>query len=365
MASFNLYNLPRVATLEDYHLEIDRYINAVKNISGVRSIFTMGSIKAPGLSDIDIIIVVEDNFSLDNSIHLSTANFDTNFFIHGPVVVPKALLSNFQYLIYATGLKRVYGEDTIQGINDIHIKKLEILEIAYLIDFQESRIKQYYEAFNEKKLDVRAWIPRLWSLSHSLYISKKYNLEIEEECLDTICRIENIRNNWIKNNTVSEDEFLDVFLKSIDVSREFIKIGLNKLYGNYDVSYFDNKELKVGGKKVKFIKNGLNMPYIIKKFALCGRSLSICEAFLEPSHGLHFSLYGFMKGSPKELLFDSDIGAVLKNRTEVTRMHWDWLKDHCRFSQSMTGYLGVRPFQNYDGKSYLKNLVETSLMILN
>ncbi len=57
MKAIQPFNRPAPIEREEYDKAIRSYVAQVTSVPGVRSVFTMGGIKAPGLSDIDMIVV--------------------------------------------------------------------------------------------------------------------------------------------------------------------------------------------------------------------------------------------------------------------------------------------------------------------
>ena len=167
MEAIQPFNRPVAVELEEYDRAIRSYIAKVTSIPGVRSAYTMGSIKAPGLSDIDMILVVNDNFESGDSHRLSTSGIDNRLFLHGPVVLPISMTPNLQYVIYATGLDRRHGEDALPAFEQLDAEVANTLRMAYAIDFLQSRQVQYERVLRSRRIDQRAWMTRLWSLTHS------------------------------------------------------------------------------------------------------------------------------------------------------------------------------------------------------
>jgi len=54
-------NPPQRLLLEEYDNEIDKYIDRASSVDGLLGVMSMGSVGAPGLSDIDLICVVSDD----------------------------------------------------------------------------------------------------------------------------------------------------------------------------------------------------------------------------------------------------------------------------------------------------------------
>ena len=55
-----LHGSIKYVSLSVYNELISSYVNIVKKVEGVKSIVQIGSFSTPGLSDIDIIVIVDD-----------------------------------------------------------------------------------------------------------------------------------------------------------------------------------------------------------------------------------------------------------------------------------------------------------------
>lgn len=88
-------------TLESYDEAITTYINNVKENNVVESIYQISDIKAPGISDIDFVVVIKDNASPQDVHALSINNIDAwrGMFLHEPIVVSRQVLEHIHLLL--------------------------------------------------------------------------------------------------------------------------------------------------------------------------------------------------------------------------------------------------------------------------
>ena len=163
-----LVNEPVCVAEERYHYALDRYVERAKRVRGVRTIATMGSVTALGLSDIDVIVITEDVPGDKSLAGLSTKGIDDNLFLHGAVVVPVSYLPYLQWIVYASNPNVIYGNDALPSSDDLALDERKTLAMFYLIDFSESRFLQFSLAKKTAQVDLRHWHTRLWSVSHSV-----------------------------------------------------------------------------------------------------------------------------------------------------------------------------------------------------
>jgi hypothetical protein len=75
-----IINQPRFLQKEAYDEELDLYLQKVDVAEGLVSVMTMGSVGAPGLSDLDLICVVDDGVRARSVLNLDLSdNTDQNF----------------------------------------------------------------------------------------------------------------------------------------------------------------------------------------------------------------------------------------------------------------------------------------------
>lgn len=334
-----LLNPPKQILAETYHDALEQYINKLRKIPQVRTIATMGSIGAPGLSDLDVIVVVDDDFLIQESHHLVTTGINHDIFIHGPVIIPASMAESLPYIIYATNLITHYGNDKINLISDIPSEDSHILNLAYLIDFCESRLCQCAQLEKYKSLNQRQWATRLWSLTHSYQISQQVGLEWQPESKQTIQNLHNFRQSWNDNSYFDADLFLKIFERFQSINREIFIKALTKLYTSFEDVIPIAKHQHIGEKIFHFLPAYNDCQHKYSELSLLHKKVRYYAVDASSTYQLHFQQYGFLP-------MQQQVGILepLKKRAEIVQQHWAWLSEHARLSHSMSGYLGARPF---------------------
>ncbi len=337
----NFRNAPCLIKYSEYEHAIDTYLERVTNIQGVSSVYTMGSIGAPGLSDIDIIIVVKDDFSPNLSANLSTLDIDSRLFIHGPVIIPQSMTGDFQYIIYATGLKKLHGSDILPNFSDLDNSTAKILRLCYLIDFLESRQIQYTHALSVKEVDQRAWMARLWSLTHSEKLFLDSNLELHKNDRNTLGKIKNLRSKWLIKSMFDSSLFKKTFYESIQVSKNLLMAALQDLHSEHPSCYKKTKSIVTGNKKFFFDEQENLCSYRMATLSMMGKKSFFYTATWNPIYVEHLKKYGIIKDRNccQRKSAKSDI---LLKRALIVKKHWNWLDVTCPYAGAMAGYLSFR-----------------------
>jgi hypothetical protein len=98
-------------TKKEYEEEIGRYAENLKQNESVVSVYRAGSIKYPGLSDIDIVIVLKDECTFPFAEYsVLTTEKRKYLFLHEPFVVPESLASSMAVLYPLQNAQCIWGK---------------------------------------------------------------------------------------------------------------------------------------------------------------------------------------------------------------------------------------------------------------
>ena len=111
---FELVDDVRRVDLAMYDEVLSRYLDALVKLPCVRSVYGLGSVRAPGISDIDLIVVVGD--VARDTVDFSALQLEVNgelgryLFSHPPYVVDAHTFRNLNAFFYADNLRHLWGE---------------------------------------------------------------------------------------------------------------------------------------------------------------------------------------------------------------------------------------------------------------
>jgi len=279
-------NQPQFVSLGEYRRAVDRYLDQIKNVPGVVSVYLMGGFSAPGLSDIDVIIVVDDSFSGRRSSALNPGGVNDYLFLHGPLVFPRSLAEDVQKIVYASNLQLVSGSRTLRPFESLDGDVRNLLSGIYIIDFLESRFLQY--AMVKDAIDKRAWLTRSWSILHSVDILKNIDglaIRAEEQVL--LDDIRHARAAWNSSKCVSDEAFLRAFAASKSLNTSLFIRALCTLYGN--VSLESSFVTRIDGRKKMIFSDDYASPlYRSRGMSFGNKSITVFECRVPPAY---FELY--------------------------------------------------------------------------
>lgn len=250
-----LSNIPTKCGFDEYADAISNYIDYMSNFEEVLSIYQIGSVGIPGVSDIDLIVFFDD--SRDCKGNYSIYNIDDKFhklLLHDVFVVPYSVSKDVYYVTSIFDSKKVYGREISfrkpttmdEEISDLCVKLNDIIVFSLLRDFKQVN---YIRGF-----DVKFTIARLNStkypliLLQRLYTLRGFNLYVPSEIIEIQIQIANFRRDIFD---LTKDEISIIIEKLVEgVSKDFcgfiIKhyfevMGYSKSLGklDYRFDYFD------------------------------------------------------------------------------------------------------------------------------
>lgn len=352
--NYQLVNKPKRIKLIEYDQALKAYIDKITQASGIISIWTMGSVGSPGLSDIDVIVVVNDDFNSNESRRLSVAGINDDLFIHGPIIIPESMACEFQWMIYATNLHKIYGEGNLQDFNGVEKRYVEPLVAAYLVDFCESRMLQFATTEATKVIDVRSWLTRSWSALHSVNIIRDYfEVELMPAKIDEFVeKVKIPRQCWNDGAEPSCAQIIDAIDASKKINEWCFLFGLEYLHGDSQISCPET--ITWPDKMIKF--NGELLNYRSKHLRFFSKNLFKFICIQDKRYANHLSIYMGGEACSPAL----KINCLIK-RSEIVRRHWAWLQVYAPFTNSMRGYIGL-PNPRGQDQSRMKALIRNLLL---
>jgi len=278
-------------------IKLDQYVDFTNYLAEyliaypqVLAVYQMGGWTQPGISDIDLIVVVNQPINSHpkplNLLNKALArNIDEEYMLmHAPFVISEEAFKNLNLFFYCSDLKRLKGKEISINKNPHDLQ--ELAELYKLVSVLTHTYPRFFSF--EKKKSLRSFLTFAYSLKHTYRIIREFDSSYtDNEIADYVLQMTNLRKKVIEETTIVETEVEDLIKLGIIVSVKMLKkvdmIIRNKvsfrpgkndfLYvKNYEnvFSYVENSnsfkvERKDGIKKCK-VFNGmsfeLNTPFI-------------------------------------------------------------------------------------------------------
>ena len=207
MDRWEFCNFPEPCSLEEYNKAERLFIEATMGHPAVRAVYRLGGISAPGISDIDFVVVLDGSEKVigNGTVCRSYMALDERSryaVFHAPVaLLTPELLSQFYWLLPTDGLRPVAGHsfEVVIPSKD-HLHQLKILLLA---DFVRSVWPwEFLELRQGRKLNVRMTLLRLNSFRQSVDMCREVRKDPgfgEQYCSGLL----SLRQDWFRTEGVA------------------------------------------------------------------------------------------------------------------------------------------------------------------
>ncbi len=169
-----VYRDVRPLQAEDYEQTLARFAERVRNLRGVRAVFQFGSVSHPGVSDLDVLVVVADDvdeWTLRGVLAATEGSPLARYlFTHPPLVVPESQASRVRWVHTLYGLRQVWGEPL--EVPPPPEASRYWLELAEYVDFTFS-VRSVLRSLEEADVGLRGVLHLLNSCAHSLRLASR------------------------------------------------------------------------------------------------------------------------------------------------------------------------------------------------
>jgi len=344
------YNYPKPVPISCYYSEIDRYIKDVSNVDDVIAIYSMGTIKCPGISDIDLIVVTKDNVKNSHRLSVFNKKYDNNLFIHDVIVISERVFKYLHYIFYASNLRKLWKRP---NSGDLVVHKVPKREqaLSIVLDFTEARLFEFQLLFRTRQVSVRQWLTRIESFRHTTkLIAVLLGSDNRYRYKQVLADLAEIREMWSKEGRFELNFFRMLLLKTANAFLDILTdiADVPELAGSFPIF---KSRIVIHNKIITFSKN-ISYHAAFKEIRIPFKNRRI-YAFVElPNYYLsHLSGYyqktnkghhlDSLKKSKKSLP-SSRYRDFQEKRIYAVNKHWEFLKRN-RINFSMTGYVCFKP----------------------
>lgn len=207
-------------TIKDYDDWINRFVETYSRFS--HSVYALGNISFPGLSDIDILIIPKEKYLNSILFDLSKTSFNSKpFFLHNPFIVP---INNIEILqhIYFDNLSLINGKDLLKNSHyNSNLDCIALVESFYSMKNYQISLK--HVGVND--------IPILSSLRYTI---KLFNNVFKRDIQDSYSiRIDELRSKFFSSDMAqSLNQMNNLFnsaLKEIEVEINLLDLKPNNI----------------------------------------------------------------------------------------------------------------------------------------
>ena len=277
MNNIYFYNFPQKYSLADYDLARDEFISALRNVNSVKCLVEFGTVTAPGVSDLDFIVVVNDNAIIPKKIIDTAKNKGKlrEFVKDGTILtLPETLFKEIRKIDKFGNFNFLLGQEIQTKEPDEYYKTG--LDLVCLIDWLPERLMRINSLLYSKSIDVVYALCLLHSVKYSIKnMEKKYGqkfVKSDEFCSyvetmriqwDIITNPTKILYNMIKLGVKILTEALEILSSnfSLDVIAELDTV--KKLPKFNQIPFHKSLEIKFSNSKQKIFNNEILLPKIL------------------------------------------------------------------------------------------------------
>lgn len=169
----HLTNDLRPLTIGDYRRAIDCYLGGCADIRGVSAIYQFGNVGAPGLSDIDLMVVLHDEANCTEDFQRLSLRHPVwqheqvirDCFIHNPFLCPESVFRDIDWIIPGNEWTHLSGSHVERREPTIGENKL--IALVHGLDFAIARLNQLIHTAESPACSLRWLVPQLWSVTHT------------------------------------------------------------------------------------------------------------------------------------------------------------------------------------------------------
>jgi len=341
--NFKFTNQPIFYSHIDYQDAIQEYISKITKSKDVISVYQCGTITVEGISDIDLIIILENPLTDSSNETYDVQKFNSKIqylFMHQPFLMDTCTFQNLYKIFIIKDIKWLYGKRiTIKNISQ-NDKKL--YELFINMDRLSSLIRRFSNHLNCKQLPVRNLLASLNSLKFNIESVSKICQVMKINWVKYIKNITELRKNWFKSDILKNHNMLIQLLNEAvvicyDIAEEidlFFKKNYTSLakklsdlqefidYGKLNI-YSDSYKVISIDQKLAFSRHVDILKFNSKLNNLIRNLLNFSVVFLPASFSLITeSWYKNFKNSKND---DNQIVKALLQRNEAINTHINFL----------------------------------------
>ncbi|MFK7782970.1 hypothetical protein [Psychroserpens sp.] len=214
-----LVDIPRKFNEDAYHKAMDRQVDVLSKVEGVKSIYQIGGLSTPGISDIDLVVVFKDGYNYNSNPRVNNDNIGNYLFTHGLYGASEKHFQNSLKFTFFHNFRLLSGEDV-----ELQNKTLEsdqiILKEQIALEFL---FKMYVNLVIQKSYNTIKLRSLFLHIKALPYDFEFLNIH-PEELIKLVHKGVDLRNNWFSGKVSKKDVVLwfkefftayEIFLKDL------------------------------------------------------------------------------------------------------------------------------------------------------
>jgi hypothetical protein len=211
----NYINFPSYIPIRHYRENIEKYISYATRSSQVLGLFSMGGLNTPGLSDIDLIVVVRNKIAQKGSLSPFVLGLDYRLFLHNVFIIHPSHVNEFSYIFYATNIQPLFIANDIKITFPAVTAITKELKLIYLIELGKMRLYQLCAIHRSGICDVRRFLIQISSIIHSVNIVTTLGIDLPDSVIDFKNYVVSLRKRWTQEKGMPIENIEHIFERGI------------------------------------------------------------------------------------------------------------------------------------------------------
>jgi len=186
---------PIKAERDSYERAIDKLAESNRGTEGLRTIYRLGNITTPGISDIDLLFVFEDDCRCRLNGMEALSDSEKRLFTHGIMAMPQKFFHRNNYFAIWSRHEVIWGERTLQGPErskeEEHALGIQTAMEFFFANYMDLAIQEAYGVFK-----LRALLQHMKGLLYDLELIGQQDTEITGPLLE----LKEIIRNWFNES---------------------------------------------------------------------------------------------------------------------------------------------------------------------
>ena len=332
---------------------IHNYLDVIQGQEGVISVIQIGSFTAPGLSDIDIVVVVEEKNFPDwdkMSLILNSQDMPHNeVLMHDIFVIPSSISKYIESFFYVDQQKVLIG-DKLGGL--IPIEEVSRYKVLIAFEYSVHRLDVLMSMLKKQEISYREVLLFVSTLRHTYRMLSDLGLVDLVDAESKILEIEKLRKDALKGRIHDLDSWAEESIKLLHMACTILG---EKMYGELNTKIpttswiLSNKKLIInveGDHIIELWKNILKVQLaaVVPKFVIITPLSSYVyhhvQNYLNLSSNEGVYLRSKFSGKTENFIKISEkYQKLLAKRAEMVVSHWKFIDRTGYLKASGRGYI--------------------------
>lgn len=245
MKKLTFIDYPKFVPRAEYDKAIDKMVEKLKRIPGIVSLYQIGSINDPGISDIDLVAVFEDKISCNIDPRDNLSRIEKYLFIHNLFGLSSPYFNKSQKYSLFHGYNLLYGRDLRNNKMSISAEEKKILQQQIALEYLIKMYQTLSIQITYKIIKLRSILLEVKALQYDLEF---LNIK-DEKLVELINEFINMRTKWFS------EKYDEKFLENIifDLYKELENFLRNKLISENEGFFFEIAQEYYSSRNVSFI----------------------------------------------------------------------------------------------------------------